>query len=151
MDAGGSRQDLAERGAALRWRLQAQTSTTENGAVKHPLTNWDTWCSMVLRRRLWSILLPLALYAVSASASTYFIWHAWNGNRGMKAKVEFRAEARALQRELNELKAERSGLERRITMMRAESVERDILEEEARRQLGRVHRNDVVVFLPQPN
>ncbi|MBX9757599.1 MAG: septum formation initiator family protein [Beijerinckiaceae bacterium] len=105
---------------------------------------------MVLRRRLWSILLPLALYAVSASASTYFIWHAWNGNRGMKAKVEYRAQAKSLQQELNELKAERSGLERRITMMRAESVERDILEEEARRQLGRVHRNDVVVFLPQP-
>ena len=104
---------------------------------------------MVLRRRLWSILLPLALYAVSASASTYFVWHAWNGNRGMKAKVEYRAQAKALQQELNELKAERSGLERRITMMRAESVERDILEEEARRQLGRVHRNDVVVFIPQ--
>lgn len=104
---------------------------------------------MVLRRQLWSILLPLALYAVSASASTYFVWHAWNGNRGMKAKVEYRAQAKALQQELNELKAERSGLERRITMMRAELVERDILEEEARRQLGRVHRNDVVVFIPQ--
>ena len=104
---------------------------------------------MVLRRRLWSIFLPLALYAVSASASTYFVWHAWNGNRGMKAKVEYRAQAKSLQQELNELKAERSGLERRITMMRAESVERDILEEEARRQLGRVHRNDVVVFIPQ--
>jgi cell division protein FtsB len=104
---------------------------------------------MVLRRRLWSILLPLALYAVSGAASTYFIWHAWNGNRGMKAKVEFRAEARELRQELEQLRAERAGLERRITMMRAESVERDILEEEARRQLGRVHRNDVVVFLPQ--
>ncbi|MFN3890406.1 MAG: FtsB family cell division protein [Beijerinckiaceae bacterium] len=104
---------------------------------------------MVLRRRLFAILLPLALYAASASASSYFIWHAWNGQRGMKAKVEFRTEARTLQQELANLKAERFGLERRIAMMRAESVERDILEEEARRQLGRVHRNDVVVFLPQ--
>jgi cell division protein FtsB len=104
---------------------------------------------VVRRRRLSSILLPLALYAVSGAASSYFIWHAWNGNRGMKAKVEFRAQAKALQAELSELKAERFGLERRIAMMRAESVERDILEEEARRQLGRVHRNDVVVFLPQ--
>lgn len=102
---------------------------------------------MVLRRRLRAILFPLALYAASASASSYFIWHTWNGNRGMKAKVEFRAQAKTLQQELTELKAERSGLERRIAMMRAESVERDILEEEARRQLGRVHRNDVVVFL----
>lgn len=104
---------------------------------------------MVLRRRLLAIFAPLALYAASASASSYFIWHAWNGNRGMKAKIEFRAQAKELQQELSELKAERFGLERRIAMMRAESVERDILEEEARRQLGRVHRNDVVIFLPQ--
>jgi cell division protein FtsB len=102
---------------------------------------------MVLRRRLSALLMPLALYAVSAGASSYFIWHAWNGNRGLKAKVEYRAQAKSLQTELADLKAERFGLERRIAMMRAESVERDILEEEARRQLGRVHRNDVVVFL----
>ena len=118
--------------------------------IKHVLTNSIPWCGMVVhRRRLSSVLLPLALYAVSAGASSYFIWHTWNGNRGMKAKVEFRAQAKALQAELSQLKSERSGLERRIAMMRAESVERDILEEEARRQLGRVHRNDVVVFLPQ--
>lgn len=104
---------------------------------------------MVHRRRFYAILFPLALYAVSASASTYFIWHAWNGNRGMKAKVEYRAQAKILRAELAELKAEKSGLEHRIAMMRAESVERDILEEEARRQLGRVHRNDVVIFLRQ--
>jgi cell division protein FtsB len=104
---------------------------------------------MVNRRRLRIIIIPLALYAASASASSYFIWHAWNGNRGLKAKVEYRKEAAALRQELSELKAERVGLERRIAMMRAESVERDILEEEARRQLGRVHRNDVVIFLPQ--
>ena len=149
MDAGVARENGAEGRAALRWRFQVQASPAENSAVKYLLTNCDPLCGMVLRRRLWSIVLPLALYAVSASASTYFVWHAWNGNRGMRAKVEFRAQAKSLQQELNELKAERSGLERRITMMRAESVERDILEEEARRQLGRVHRNDVVVFFPQ--
>ena len=102
---------------------------------------------MVVRRRLSSILMPLVLYAVSAGATSYFIWHALNGNRGLKAKVEFREQAKSLRTELVDLKAERFGLERRIAMMRAESVERDILEEEARRQLGRVHRNDVVVFL----
>lgn len=104
---------------------------------------------MVVRRRLASVLMPLVLYAVSAGATSYFIWHAWNGNRGLKAKIEYRAQAKSLQTELADLKAERYGLERRIAMMRAESVERDILEEEARRQLGRLHRNDVVVFLSQ--
>lgn len=106
---------------------------------------------MVTRRRLRAILLPLALYTASGAASSYFLWHAMNGNRGMKAKIEYRATALDLSRELAELKAERAGFERRIAMMRATSVEQDILEEEARRQLGRVHRNDVVVFLPKPD
>jgi cell division protein FtsB len=70
-----------------------------------------------------------------------------HGNRGLRAKVEYRAQANQLRQEQEQLKTERQGLERRIAMMRAESLERDILEEEARRQLGRVHRNDVVIFL----
>jgi cell division protein FtsB len=107
--------------------------------------------SMVRRRRLRRFLFPLVLYAVSGAVSSYFIWHANHGNRGLRAKVEYRAQANQLRQEQEQLKTERQGLERRIAMMRAESVERDILEEEARRQLGRVHRNDVVIFLkPAP-
>lgn len=105
---------------------------------------------MVIRRRLRSILFPLALWAASGSVSTYFIWHAVNGNRGLKAKVTYRAEVKTLLEEQAGLKVDRERFERRIAMLRAESVERDILEEEARVQLGRVHRNDVVVFIPRP-
>ncbi|HEY8579384.1 MAG TPA: septum formation initiator family protein [Beijerinckiaceae bacterium] len=103
---------------------------------------------MVIRRRLRSILIPLALWATSGTVSSYFIWHAVNGNRGLKAKMAYRAEVRELHAEQAELRAERAGFERRVAMLRAEAVERDILEEEARVQLGRVHRNDVVIFLP---
>lgn len=106
---------------------------------------------MVRSRRFPRFLFPLALYVLSAGLSTYFLWHANNGNRGLRTKVEFRAQARTLREELAVLKAERLRLERSIAMMRAEFVERDILEEEARRQLGRVHKNDVVIFLSSQN
>ena len=102
---------------------------------------------MVIRRRLRSILLPLLLYAVSGGVSSYFIWHAVNGERGLKTKEEYRGQMARLIVENGELRAERDQLDRRVSMMRAEAVERDILEEEARIQLGRVHKNDVVVFL----
>lgn len=102
---------------------------------------------MVIRRRLRSILLPLLLYAVSGSVSSYFVWHAVNGERGLKTKEEYRKVMAGLISENAELRAEREQYERRISMMRAEAVERDILEEEARVQLGRVHKSDVVVFL----
>jgi len=102
---------------------------------------------MVIRRRLRSILLPLLLYAVSGSISSYFIWHAVHGDRGLKTKEEYRAQRAELILENAALHAEREQLDRRVSMMRAEAVERDILEEEARVQLGRVHKNDVVIFL----
>jgi cell division protein FtsB len=102
---------------------------------------------MVIRRRLRSILLPLLLYAVSGSISSYFIWHAVHGDRGLKTKEEYRGQMAILITENAGLRAERDQLDRRVSMMRAEAVERDILEEEARVQLGRVHKNDVVIFL----
>ena len=104
---------------------------------------------MVKRRRLHAFLVPLGLYSVSGAVSSYFVWHAVHGNRGLLAKEEYSQQVAVLQGEYNRLKSDRQALERRIAMLRAESVERDILEEEARVQLGRVHRNDVVIFLPQ--
>jgi cell division protein FtsB len=104
---------------------------------------------MVKRRRLRAFLIPLVLYCVSGAVSSYFVWHAVNGNRGLKTKEEHRLQISALQSERDALVSGRTALERRIAMLRAESVERDILEEEARVLLGRVHRNDVVVFLPK--
>ncbi len=56
------------------------------------------------------------------------------------------AEAGNLRKRLKEIKAE---WEHRISLMRAQSVDLDILEELARQELGFVHPNDVVVMLPQ--
>ena len=71
---------------------------------------------MVRRRRLRRFLFPLVLYAVSGAVSSYFIWHANHGNRGLRAKVEYRAQANQLRQEQEQLKTERQGLERRIAM-----------------------------------
>jgi cell division protein FtsB len=118
-------------------------------ALNHSLIISVQRSTMVIRRRLRAFLFPLALYCVSGAVSSYFVWHAVHGDRGLLAKVEYRQQAAALQSEHDGLKGERQALERRIAMLRAESVERDLLEEEARVQLGRVHRNDVVIFLPR--
>ena len=104
---------------------------------------------MVVRRRLLNAVLPLALYAVSASVSGYFIWHAINGDRGLKAKEAYRTEMRALAKVRDGLQDEQSRLLRRISMMGGESVDREYLEEEVRRMLGYVHKNDVLLFVRQ--
>ena len=101
---------------------------------------------MVIRRRLRAIIFPLALLTFSGSVASYFVWHAVNGQRGIKAKEEFQAEMEVLQSERLALLKEKSGIERRVAMLRGNVVDRELLEEEARRVLGRVHKSDVVIF-----
>lgn len=101
---------------------------------------------MVIRRLLRAILIPLALYAVSGAAASYFVWHAYNGSRGLKAKEDCRQRIEALSGQLNGLKDERASWERRLRMMVSESIDRDLLEEQARATLGRVHKDELVFF-----
>lgn len=101
---------------------------------------------MVIRRRLRAVLLPLALYAVSGSAASYFVWHAYNGSRGLKAKEEYRQKIDELTTQLHALQDERASWERRVAMMSADSIDRDLLEEQARVTLGRVQKDELIVF-----
>ena len=102
---------------------------------------------MVIRRRLRAVLIPLALYAVSGLFASYFVWHAYNGSRGLKAKEEYRQRIEDLTARLNALQDERAGWERRVAMMSAENIERDLLEEQTRVTLGRVQKDELVLFL----
>ena len=101
---------------------------------------------MVIRRRLRAILIPLVLYAVSGAAASYFVWHANNGSRGIKTKEEHRQRIDALSVELDALKDERAAWERRVRMLASESIERDLLEEQSRTILGRIQKDELVLF-----
>ena len=104
---------------------------------------------MVVRTRLRAILLPLVFYAVLGGASGYLVWDAWHGERGLKAKAEYASQMQALGEQLKGLQAERQSWQRRVALMRSEAVDRDLLDEEARKVLDRVGKNDLVVFTAQ--
>jgi cell division protein FtsB len=103
---------------------------------------------MVIRQRLRAIFFPLILYTVSGTAAGYFVWHANNGERGLKANDEFARKIEALESQLQALKAEHAKWQHKITLMKGEMIDRDLLDEEARQRLGRAGKNDLVVFLP---
>ncbi len=105
---------------------------------------------MVVWTRARAILFPIAFYAVLGVASGYLVWGAWNGERGLKTKAEYSTEAQGLEAELQRLQAERQGWERRVALMRSDTVDRDLLDEEEREVLDRVGKNDMVVFTAQP-
>lgn len=104
---------------------------------------------MVVRTRLRAILIPVVLYAVSGAVGYYFLWHVQHGQRGLEAKIAFKTNLRALQLELADLKAEHKGWDRRVSMMQTDAVNRDLLEEEARLELGRIQKDELLVYLPQ--
>jgi cell division protein FtsB len=104
---------------------------------------------MLFWTRLRAFLYPLAFYAVLGGASGYLVWDAGHGQRGLKTKAEYASQMQELNAQLKGLQAERQGWERRVALMRPEAADRDLLDEEARTVLGRVGKNDLVVFTAQ--
>ncbi len=101
---------------------------------------------MVIRRGIRSIVITLALYLVSGAAVSYFLFHAQHGARGLEARGELKDALAIQEAELAGLTAERKLWEQRLTLVRDESVDRDLLEEQARSTLGRIHKNDVILM-----
>jgi cell division protein FtsB len=104
---------------------------------------------MVIYKRVRATLYPLLLYCVSGSIGGYFVWHALNGERGLKTKDEYEHKIGALREDLKGLQSERALWDQRIALLTGRVIDRDLLDEEARALLGRVSRNDLVIFLPR--
>lgn len=104
---------------------------------------------MLLFVRVRKVLVPLALYCAAAAASSYFIWHAANGQRGIKTGLEYEKQIAELQQELDRLRGELTRWSHRIALVRGDSIDRDILDEEARLILGRAHKYDVIILDPE--
>ena len=103
---------------------------------------------MVVRTRLLSFLYPLILYGVSSGIGGYFLWHAVNGDRGLKVSGEYEKSIAMLEKQLAATRAEPAQWDHRIGLLRGASIDRDLLGEEARIVLDRVSKDDLVVFLP---
>jgi cell division protein FtsB len=105
---------------------------------------------MMLRFVLRSLLFPGLLYCAAGLVASYFVWHGVNGQRGLKAGEEYAERLAELGREHAGLEAERKQWERRIALLRGDAIDADMLDEQARVTLGRIHRNEVVILTPQP-
>lgn len=103
-----------------------------------------------LRALLRSLLVSLSLYGLAGGIGAYFVWHGVNGQRGLKAGEEYEQKLAQLRLERDLLKLERMQWESRIALIKGENVDADILDDQARKALGRVHKNDVVILLPPP-
>jgi len=99
---------------------------------------------MVSRNRLKSVLTGLALYAIAAAMISYFGVNAYTGRYGLNARQELDQEIIALTAKLARLKHERAQEEHRVSLLRSDRVDPDMLDERARYQLDYVNPHDLV-------
>jgi cell division protein FtsB len=104
---------------------------------------------MIARTRLGRFFRGLLLYAVAASLIGYFALQAFGGNYGLEARKGYEEDIARLTRERDELKSERKELERRVALLKPESIDPDMVEELARRDLGFAGRNDLLMISPR--
>ncbi len=90
------------------------------------------------------IIAPVAIFSLVA----YFAYHAVQGERGLLAWLTVNqelAQARAVQTVLTET---RTNLERRVTLLRPDSLDRDMLDERAHAILNYGSEDEVIILLP---
>ena len=100
----------------------------------------ESW-GRVLKRRVRDALPPLGFIALCG----YFAWHAVHGDFGLIARerrLEEIATARAM---LVRAEAERDAMERRVSGLRGDRIDRDQLDERARTLLNLVGKDEVVI------
>ena len=105
---------------------------------------------MVSRKRLRTILTALGLYTMAALLIGYFAVNAFTGNHGLNARQDLDQQVAELNGELGRLKLERGQWERRVSLLKSESLDPDMLDERARAVLNYVHPKDVTVPLRRP-
>jgi cell division protein FtsB len=103
---------------------------------------------MVSRARLKSVLTGLALYMIAAAIVGYFGVNAYTGKYGLNARQELDSEIVSLTSELARLKLERANSEQRVSLLRSDRVDPDMLDERARYQLDYAHPHDLVRATP---
>jgi len=104
---------------------------------------------MPLLRFIKRIFNALALPVVFLAVSGYFVWHAAHGERGLIAREHRIADIAAARTELARAEADRDAIERRVTGLRSDRLDRDQLDERARALLNMAGRDEIVVPYPQ--
>lgn len=75
----------------------------------------------------------------------YFLYHAATGDHGYIAYLKYQAEEERLMAELEALRAKRRELEHKVSLLRPESLDPDMLDERARALLDLAHPRDMII------
>jgi len=103
---------------------------------------------MVTRPRLRSFFTGLGLYALAAALIGYFGLNAYSGDHGLRAREQMDKQIDSLTAQLAQATADRDAWQRRIRLLKSDSVDPDMLDERARELLDYADPHDLVLMTP---
>ena len=103
--------------------------------------------AMVTHRRRRTFLTVLGLYTFAALFIGYFAANAFTGNHGLRAQQDLEQQLTVMKGDLMQLKAERAVWERRVSLLRADRIDPDMLDERTRALIGYADPRDLTLLL----
>ena len=79
----------------------------------------------------------------------YFLYHTFQGDRGLFAMLRMQREVQTAESNLATLQKERKELEHRTQLLRNDSMDPDLLEEKSRELLNYSKPNEIIILTPE--
>ena len=98
----------------------------------------------VLRKRAGLILGPV----IGIALTGYFAYNLVEGDRGLKAWFRLNQEIRTATADLESTRAQRAALDLKVSNLRPEHIDPDLLDERIRATLNLVSPDDIVIMHP---
>lgn len=88
---------------------------------------------------------PFVIVGISLMFAAYFCFSAVQGDLGVLRRVEYQAEERALQAELDRLTVEIAKMQNKTQRLSDHSLDLELLDQQVRDVLGRVRPDEIVI------
>lgn len=94
-----------------------------------------------LKRRARDVIGPVLGFCIVG----YFVYHSIEGDRGLLAYARLTEQLRDAHAQLEEVQAERQALERRVSLLRTDNLDPDMLDERARAVLNYSRPDEIII------
>ena len=92
----------------------------------------------------------LIVPGVAAALITYFGFHAYHGEYGIYSRYRLEARTVELQAQLDAIRGQRVMLEQRVQLLHDGTLEKDMLDEQARKALNVAHVDEIIIMKGPP-
>lgn len=104
------------------------------------------WTRQHRKRNTGRLIIPV----LTIGLLSYFGFHAYHGEFGINSRYRLEERTVELQAQLDELRAQRSKLERRVQLLHDGTLEKDMLDEQARKALNVSLADEITIMRTRP-